>query len=118
MKILYVGSEVIPFISTGGLGDVLGSLPAAIAKNSAENDVRVVMPYFKSIKEKFGPQLTFVGETVVHLSWRNQYCGVYSYEKDGVTYYDTVSWWVYADEYVDGNVNWLTATLDERRVDK
>ena len=87
MKILYVGSEVIPFISTGGLGDVLGSLPAAIAKNSAENDVRVVMPYFKSIKEKFGPQFTFVGETVVHLSWRNQYCGVYSYEKDGVTYY-------------------------------
>lgn len=40
------------------------------------------------------------------------------YTKDGVTYYDTVSWWVYADEYVDGNVNWLTATLDERRVDK
>ena len=52
MKILFVGSEAIPFISTGGLGDVLGSLPAALVKNSADNDIRVVLPLFKAIKEK------------------------------------------------------------------
>ncbi len=87
MKILFVGSEAIPFISTGGLGDVLGSLPAAIAKNSPDNDVRVVLPLFKGIKDKFLKDLTFVGETSVQLSWRNQYCGLYSCEKDGVIYY-------------------------------
>lgn len=87
MKILFVGSEAIPFISTGGLGDVLGSLPAALMRYSPENDVRVVLPLFKSIKEKFADKLTFVGETVVHLSWRNQYCGLFSCEKDGVVYY-------------------------------
>ena len=82
MKILFVGSEAIPFISTGGLGDVLGSLPAAIAKNGAGNDVRVVLPLFKSIKEKFSEELTFVGETTVQLSWRNQYSGLFSIKKD------------------------------------
>ena len=87
MKILFVGSEAIPFISTGGLGDVLGSLPAALMRYSPDNDVRVVLPLFKSIKEKFADKLTFVGETVVHLSWRNQYCGLFSCEKDGVVYY-------------------------------
>lgn len=87
MKILFVGSEAIPFISTGGLGDVLGSLPAAIAKNYPESDVRVVLPLYKSIKEKYGSTLNFVGQTNVQLSWRSQYCGVFSYEKDKVTYY-------------------------------
>ena len=87
MKILFVGSEAIPFISTGGLGDVLGSLPAALVRYSPDNDVRVVLPLFKSIKEKFADKLTFVGETVVNLSWRNQYCGLFSCEKDGVVYY-------------------------------
>ena len=86
MKILYVGAEVVPFVSTGGLGDVLGSLPAAIAKNP-ENDVRVILPLHKSVKAKFGASLNFVGETTVHLSWRNQYCGLFSLERDGVIYY-------------------------------
>ena len=86
MKILYVGAEVVPFVSTGGLGDVLGSLPAAIAKNP-ENDVRVILPLHKSVKAKFGDSLNFVGETTVHLSWRNQYCGLFSLERDGVIYY-------------------------------
>lgn len=86
MKILFAGSEAIPFISTGGLGDVLGSLPQAIAKDEGM-DVRVVLPLYKSIKEKFGSQLKFVGQTTVKLSWRNQYCGLFSIEKGGVTYY-------------------------------
>ena len=86
MKILFAGSEAIPFISTGGLGDVLGSLPQAIAKDEGM-DVRVVLPLYKSIKEKFGSQLKFVGQTTVKLSWRNQYCGLFSIENGGVTYY-------------------------------
>lgn len=87
MKILFVGSEAIPFISTGGLGDVLGSLPASIAKNYPESDVRVVLPLYKSIKDKYGSNLNFIGQTNVQLSWRSQYCGVFSIVKDGVTYY-------------------------------
>lgn len=86
MKVLFVGSEAIPFASTGGLGDVLGSLPAALSK-SKNVDVRVVLPLHKSIKEKFKDSLEFVGETYVYLSWRCQYCGVFSCIKDGVTYY-------------------------------
>ena len=87
MKILFVGSEAIPFMSTGGLGDVLGSLPSALAKNNKNADVRVVLPLHKSIKEKFIKELQFVGETYVYLSWRCQYCGIFSCVRGGVTYY-------------------------------
>lgn len=86
MKILFVGTEAIPFVSTGGLGDVLGSLPLALAKLDGM-DVRVVLPLFKSIKAKFSKELKYVGETYVYLSWRCQYCGVFSCERGGVTYY-------------------------------
>ena len=86
MKILFVGAEAIPFVSTGGLGDVLGSLPSALAKDG-KNDVRVVLPLHRAIKTKFINELDFVGETYVYLSWRCQYCGVFSCKKDGVTYY-------------------------------
>ena len=103
MKILFVGSEAIPFISTGGLGDVLGSLPAAIAKNSPDNDVRVVLPLFKKIKEKFAKELVFVGETSVQLSWRKQYCGLFVIEKDGVKYYFVDNEYYFNRESVYGN---------------
>ena len=103
MKILFVGSEAIPFISTGGLGDVLGSLPAALMRYSPDNDVRVVLPLFKSIKQKFADKLTFVGETVVHLSWRNQYCGLFSCEKDGVVYYFIDNEYYFGRDAIYGN---------------
>ena len=86
MKILFVGAEAVPYISTGGLGDVLGSLPQALAKKKGM-DVRVVLPLYKKTKEKFANQLEFVDNTTVALAWRNQYCGVYKTENDGVTYY-------------------------------
>lgn len=86
MKILFAGSEAIPFVSTGGLGDVLGSLPQALAKDEGM-DVRVVLPLYKSVKEKFASQLEFIGQTTVKLSWRNQYCGLFSIKNKGVTYY-------------------------------
>lgn len=86
MKILFVGAEAVPYISTGGLGDVLGSLPQALAKKKGM-DVRVVLPLYKKTKEKFANQLEFVDKTTVALAWRNQYCGVYKTVNDGVTYY-------------------------------
>lgn len=87
MKILFVGAEAVPFISTGGLGDVLGSLPQAIASSNSNIDVRVVLPLYQKIKEKYASELEYVGNTTVGLSWRNQYCGIYKCEKGGVIYY-------------------------------
>lgn len=87
MKILFVGAEAVPFISTGGLGDVLGSLPQAIASVDKNADVRVVLPLYQKIKEKFASELEYVGNTTVGLSWRNQYCGIFKCEYGGVTYY-------------------------------
>ncbi|MBP3495452.1 MAG: glycogen synthase GlgA [Clostridia bacterium] len=87
MKILFVGAEAIPFISTGGLGDVLGSLPQAISASDPSADVRVVLPLYKKIKENFANELEYVGNTTVGLAWRNQYCGIFKCERGGVTYY-------------------------------
>lgn len=102
MKILFVGAEAIPFMSTGGLGDVLGSLPAALAKGEGV-DVRVVLPFHRAIKNKFKSELEFVGETYVYLSWRCQYCGVYSCKRDGVTYYFIDNEYYFDRDTVYGN---------------
>ncbi len=87
MKILFVGAEAVPYISTGGLGDVLGSLPQSIAAVDKNADVRVVLPLYQKIKEKYATELEYVGNTTVGLSWRNQYCGIFKCEMGGVTYY-------------------------------
>ena len=86
-KILFVGAEVMPFAATGGLGDVLGSLPSALAANGKGNDIRVVMPLYSAINDKWRSQMKEEAIFNVQLSWRNQYCGVKSLLKDGVTYY-------------------------------
>lgn len=87
-KILYVGSEVLPYASTGGLADVLGSLPAAVAeKLGNDGDVRVVMPMYRTVKEKFLSKMTREYETYVSLAWRWQYCGIWSLTDKGVKYY-------------------------------
>lgn len=87
-KLLFVGAEVMPFAATGGLGDVLGSLPAAIIEESkGEVDVRVVMPLYGSISQEWRARMTKICEGTISLSWRNLYCGIYSLVKDGVTYY-------------------------------
>ncbi len=88
MKILYVSTEALPFASTGGLGDVVGSLPGAVKKQLGEgSDVRVVIPMFPVVKEKYMDVLTLEAETYITLSWRRQYCGIWSTEKDGVKFY-------------------------------
>jgi starch synthase len=86
-KILFVGGEALPFAATGGLGDVMGSLPAAIAAASPEDDIRVVMPLYAQVGRVWREQMKEEAIFTVQLAWRNQYCGVYSLKKDGVTYY-------------------------------
>ena len=87
-KILFVGSEAMPFVATGGLGDVLGSLPAALKKEGGEDiDVRVVLPLYRAVKSEWRAQMQDECITWVDLGWRHLYCGVKSLVKDGVTYY-------------------------------
>ena len=85
MKILYATSEAVPFCKTGGLADVAGSLPSALAAEGAE--VAVVLPLYRRVRERFGSQLTFLCYDYVNLAWRHVYCGLFSLEKDGVTWY-------------------------------
>ena len=86
-SILFVGGEALPFAATGGLGDVMGSLPAAIAAASSDVDVRVVMPLYAQVGRVWREQMKEEAIFTVELAWRNQYCGVYSLVKDGVIYY-------------------------------
>jgi len=85
-KILFVASEATPFIQTGGLAEVIGSLSKALAATN-KFDVRVVIPLYSDIKKEYRDKFTYLGNLYVHLAWRNQYCGVFSYEKDGVIFY-------------------------------
>ena len=77
MKILYASSEAVPFCKTGGLADVAGSLPKALAAEGAEM-VAVILPLYQSVKEQFGSQLTFECFDYVDLAWRSSYCGLFS----------------------------------------
>lgn len=83
-KILFVGSEVLPFAATGGLGEVLGSLPKALAD---EYDVRVMMPYYSDIAEEYKNSAKYLCNYNVGLGWRNLYCGLFEFKMDNVTYY-------------------------------
>lgn len=85
MKILFAASEADPFIRTGGLGDVGGALPIALAKE--EQEVRVILPLYESIPAKYRQTMLFVGSTIVSLGWRRQYAGVFTQSINGVQYY-------------------------------
>ncbi len=85
MKILYVASEVVPFIKTGGLADVASSLPIALKKLG--HDVRVVLPLHRKIIAEYKDQMKFERYFYIDLNWRHQYVGVYSLELHNVTYY-------------------------------
>ena len=85
-KIMFVASECTPFIVTGGLAEVIGSLSKALA-STGNYDVRVVVPLYSDIKKEYRDKFKYLGNIYVHLAWRNQYCGIFSYEKDGVIFY-------------------------------
>ncbi len=85
-KILFVASEAAPFIATGGLAEVIGSLSKSLAAKGAY-DVRVVLPLYQDVKKEFRKEFRFLGNIFVPLAWRNQYCGIFEYVKDNVTFY-------------------------------
>lgn len=85
-KILFAASECTPFIATGGLAEVIGSLSKSIAQDE-EYDVRVVLPLYSDIRGDYRQRFTYLGNINVPLGWRNQYCGIFSYEESGVTFY-------------------------------
>ena len=86
LKVLYVASEAAPFIATGGLGEVAGSLPKALKEKYADKiDIRVVIPLYQSIWDR--SDFEFLGKTSVPLGWRQQYCGVFKKILKNVTYY-------------------------------
>lgn len=85
MKVLYVASEALPFMASGGLGDVAGSLPVALRKRLI--GCRVVMPLYDSIKQEYKDQMKFLTSISVPVSWRRQYCGIFEAKYNGVIYY-------------------------------
>ena len=85
MKILFAASEAVPFCKTGGLADVAGSLPQALAK--AGNEVEVILPMYQRVAEKWKDQMDFVCNIEVPLGWRRVYCGLFRLDRDGVIWY-------------------------------
>ena len=84
MQIVFASAECAPFVKTGGLGDVAGSLPAALVRAGAE--VIVMVPKYATIKDEYKAQMEHFADFYVSLSWRNEYCGLEKLEHDGVTY--------------------------------
>lgn len=85
MNVLMISTEAVPFAKSGGLGDVIGSLPKALREE--EVDVRVMLPLYRQIKEKYADEMEWLMSFQVGLGWRTQYCGIFSMEKDGIPYY-------------------------------
>ncbi|MBR5410317.1 MAG: glycogen synthase GlgA [Clostridia bacterium] len=85
MKVLYAVSEAKPFIASGGLGDVAGSLPGALRRRLI--GCRVVLPLYEGIDRKYKDEMKFITHITVPVSWRRQYCGIFEYKRDGVIYY-------------------------------
>lgn len=86
-KVLFAASECQPFIATGGLGDVAGSLPKSILRDYGDYDIRVVLPLYSDMQQKYRDQLEYVTSFYTTLAWRKQYCGVFRCVLDNVTYY-------------------------------
>ena len=85
MKVLYVASEALPFVASGGLADVAGSLPKELRRRLC--GCRVVLPLYESIPQSLREQMTFLTSFSVPVAWRRQYCGVFEAKVDGVIYY-------------------------------
>ena len=85
-SILYVASECRPFCSTGGLADVMSSLPKALKKDYTDCDIRVILPLYQRTNIDRN-KLTYLGSLYVKLAWRSEYCGVFTYKEDDIVYY-------------------------------
>ena len=100
MNILFAASECVPFIKTGGLADVVGALAPVLAKKG--HDVRVILPKYGMIPEKYRDQLTHVLDFYVQMGWRSQYCGIEELHQDGVTFYFEDNEYYFFRNYIYG----------------
>ena len=100
MKILFVASESVPFIKTGGLADVVGALAPVMAAEG--HDVRVVIPLYSNIQKDWAAKMEHVTDFEVQLGWRRQYCGIECLKKDGVTWYFIDNKYYFGRPYVYG----------------
>ena len=100
MKILFAASECVPFIKTGGLADVVGALSPVLKQKGA--DVRVILPLYASIPEKWTSQMKSECEFEVELCWRKQYCGIKSLEYQGVKFYFVDNQFYFGRPYIYG----------------
>ena len=100
MKILFAASEAVPFVKTGGLGDVVGALAPVLAAEG--HDVRVIIPMFGSISQEYQQQMSHVCDFEVQLGWRRQYCGIEMLKKDGVTWYFMDNKYYFGRPYIYG----------------
>lgn len=85
MKVLFASSEALPYIASGGLADVAGALPKALCENGV--DCRVILPLYSSINESLRDRMSYLTSFSVPVGWRRQYCGVFTAQHEGVTYY-------------------------------
>ena len=84
-KILFVTSECVPFVKTGGLGDVVGALPKIL--NQKGCDARVILPKYGAIPQQYKDEMRYIDHIYIKMNWRSQYCGIFELKRDGVIYY-------------------------------
>ena len=100
MKILFAASECVPFIKTGGLADVVGALSPVLKERG--HDVRVILPLYSAIPDKYKNDMKLECEFEVELCWRKQYCGIKSLEYQGVTFYFIDNYFYFGRSYIYG----------------
>jgi len=100
MKILFTASECVPFVKTGGLADVVGALAPVLAKKG--HDVRVILPLYSAIGQKWQEQMEYVLDFEVQLGWRRQFCGVQMIKKEGVIFYFLDNKYYFGRPYIYG----------------
>ena len=100
MKILFAASECVPFIKTGGLADVVGALAPVLARKG--HDVRVILPLYTAIPDKYTDAMRHLVDFEIDLGWRKQYCGIEVLEQDGVTFYFVDNKYYFGRSYIYG----------------
>lgn len=100
LKVLFVASEAAPFVKTGGLGEVIGSLPAAL--RSMGVDARVIIPKYRAIAKEFRDGIKYLKHIYISLNWRNLYCGIEKYEQNGVPVYFIDNMYYFDRDYLYG----------------
>ena len=102
MNVLFVTSECSPFVKTGGLGDVAGSLPQELIAQGVET--RVILPKYRAIAEKYTSQMRYIDHIYIKMGWRSQYCGVFELKMNNVTYYFVDNEYYFGADYIYGDI--------------